>query len=242
VDEYEVLVAGEPVPYRTAGEGPPLLLVHGLAGSWRWWERAVPELAARRRVYLVDLPGFGGLRGRRFALGDAPAFVAAFLDALGLGAVDVAGHSLGGVVCARLAASHPEHVRRLVLVAPAAVAGERTMVAYAWPFFRLARKASPSFARMVAGDARRCGLPTLWRASRELLRDRGVLDDMRAIRVPALLVWGELDPLVPPALAPAVAAAIPGARLLLVPGAGHVPMFELPDAFAAEVLAFLDEP
>jgi pimeloyl-ACP methyl ester carboxylesterase len=63
---------------------------------------------------------------------------------------------------------------------------------------------------------------------------------MRRIEAPVLLVWGEHDPLVPASLAPAVTAAIPHARLLVVPGAGHVPMYEAPDAFARETLAFLD--
>src|SRR4051794_19345871 len=164
MDERKVLVAGERVPYRTVGTGRPLLLVHGLAGSWRWWDGVVPQLTERRCVHLVDLPGFGALRGRRFALADAPAFLAEFIEALQLGSLDVAGHSLGGVVCARLAASRPEHVRRLVLVAPAAVAGERSMVGYSLPFFPLARQTSPRLAPMIARDAPRRRAPTMGRA------------------------------------------------------------------------------
>jgi pimeloyl-ACP methyl ester carboxylesterase len=231
------VVDGQPVPYRTAGAGAPLLLVHGLAGSWRWWERAVPALAERRRVYLVDLPGFGGLRGRRFALGEAPSFLAGFVEALDLGPVDAAGHSLGGVVCARLAVSRPECVRRLVLVAPAAVAGGRPPLIRA--AFSLAHT-SPSLLRMLAEDAVRCGPLVVWRGSRELLADHDLLAALRLIEAPTLLVWGTRDAFVPPELGPRLEREIPGARLLVMPGVGHVPMYETPAAFARETLAFLD--
>jgi len=72
LEEQASEVGGVQVRYRVAGSGPPTVLVHGLAGSRRWWEPVVAQPATRLRVYLVDLPGFGSARGQTFVLGDAP--------------------------------------------------------------------------------------------------------------------------------------------------------------------------
>ena len=61
----EVWVRGRPVRYQVVGPGEPVVLVHGLSGSSRWWRPNVPAPAARHRVYLVDLPGFGARRRQR---------------------------------------------------------------------------------------------------------------------------------------------------------------------------------
>ena len=73
VSRHEVRVGGWPVRYEAAGEGEPVVLVHGLSGSTHWWSRNVQAIAERYRVYLVDLPGFGRMRHsrRRFILAEA---------------------------------------------------------------------------------------------------------------------------------------------------------------------------
>ena len=79
LEEQTCEVDGTRVRYRVAGNGPAAVLVHGLAGSWRWWEPIVAPLAAGLRVYLVDLPGFGSARGQAFVLGDAPSYLRALI-------------------------------------------------------------------------------------------------------------------------------------------------------------------
>ncbi|MEH3032868.1 MAG: alpha/beta hydrolase [Aeromicrobium erythreum] len=94
-----------------------VVLLHGIAASWRWFTPVMPALAERSRVLAVDLPGFGGSalprEGLTFdAMADA---VDQLVDDLGLGPVDVMGHSMGSIVGTRLALDHPARVRRLVL-------------------------------------------------------------------------------------------------------------------------------
>jgi pimeloyl-ACP methyl ester carboxylesterase len=92
-----------PVRYRVTGSGEPLVLVHGLAGSWRWWSPVLGPLAARRRVYVVNLPRLR--HPVRAAL--LSKWLARWLDAAGLDYLELAGHSLGGLVAAELAATRP---------------------------------------------------------------------------------------------------------------------------------------
>jgi len=110
--------------YHVGGEGEPLLLLHGLAGSTGNWVELLPDLVRRYRVIAVDLPGHAGSgrlpRGASTA--DFAAVAAGVLETEAPGSALVAGHSFGGLVALRLAQSRPELVRGLLLVSPAGIA------------------------------------------------------------------------------------------------------------------------
>ncbi len=216
------------------------MFVHGLSGSTLWWARNVPVLAERYRIYLVDLPGFGTMRRSRrpFVLAQAASWLSGWMEAAGLERAHLVGHSMGGYVSVRLAASRPEAVSRLVLVAPAGVPAGRSMLGHLVPLLLAARYATPAFMPVLVRDAMRMGPTTLWRAARDLLAE-DVREDLRKIQAPTLLVWGENDPLIPPAVGDLLRQEIPGSRLLLLRGAAHVPMFDRPAEFDAALLSFL---
>jgi pimeloyl-ACP methyl ester carboxylesterase len=118
VEEHNVEIDGLPIRYLAAGEGPPLVLLHGAGDNaldWRW---VMPTLAATHRVYAPDLPGSPD--SARPAAEYSPAFferfVASFVDALGIGRATFVGNSLGGLVALRLVLSEPARVTALVLV------------------------------------------------------------------------------------------------------------------------------
>jgi len=215
------------------------VLVHGLSGSTRWWSRNVSELAERYRVYLVDLPGFGRMRrlGRPFVLAEAASWLLGWMEAVGLEWAHLVGHSMGGYVCLRLAASRPEAVRRLVLVAPAGVPTGRSMVGHLGPLLGAVLYARPSFLPVLVRDALRTGPATLWRAARDLLAE-DVRLDLRRIEAPTLLIWGGRDPLVPPAIGDLLRGEIADSRLLVLKRSAHVPMFDRPEEFDAALFAF----
>jgi pimeloyl-ACP methyl ester carboxylesterase len=106
------------------------------------------------------------------------------------------------------------------------------------PLARSGRAIAARFVSVLAYDALRAGPWTTWRRTRELLAatDRAHLSKIAA---PTLLLWGEHDPLVPPAIGRVLREEIPDARLLVLPGAGHVPMYERPAALNDAVLRFL---
>jgi pimeloyl-ACP methyl ester carboxylesterase len=118
VKEQSVEVDGLPIRYLSAGEGPPLVLLHGAGDNTLDWQWVMPALAATHRVYAPDLPGSPD--SARPAADYSPAFferfVAAFVDALNIGRAMFVGNSLGGFIALRLALSEPARVTALVLV------------------------------------------------------------------------------------------------------------------------------
>jgi len=119
----ETRTAGS-VRYHVGGDGEPLLLLHGLAGSTGNWVEVLPDLVERYRVLAVDLPGHAGSGRlpRGASTVDFAAAAAAVLEVEGARPALVAGHSFGGLVALRLAQSRPELVRGLLLVSPAGIA------------------------------------------------------------------------------------------------------------------------
>jgi pimeloyl-ACP methyl ester carboxylesterase len=118
-----VAVDGRQVNLVDIGGGPatPLLLVHGLAGSWQNWLENIPRFAASRRVVALDLPGFGRseMPAETISIPGYGQLLGALLDVLGVQRADVVGHSMGGFVSAELALQLPDRVARLVLVSAA---------------------------------------------------------------------------------------------------------------------------
>lgn len=235
-----VQVAGQRVRYLVAGEGEPVVLVHGLSASTHWWIRNVPELARHYRVYLVDLPGFGAMHfpRSRFVLADAASWLRSWMEAVGVKHAHLIGHSMGGYICMCIAVHAPEMVSRLVLVAPAVRPQVRTVAGYFVPLLTGFRYVTPSFLPILFFDALRAGPLTLLQTTRDLIA-LNVQAEIQAISVPTLLIWGENDTLVPSALAYLLHKEIAHSHLIMLKRAGHVCMYDCFHDFNAATLIFL---
>lgn len=235
-----VEVGGYPVTYEAAGAGEPVVMVHGLSGSTRWWSHTVPALVQRYQVFLVDLPGFGSMwRARgRFVLAEAADWLRSWMEAVGLPQANLVGHSMGGYICMRLAARSPEAVSRLVLVNAAGVPSGRSMLSHVVPVLREGARPVPSYLPILVHDGLRAGPFTVLRLARELMIE-DVRDDLKRIEAPTLIIWGEKDALVPLSLGRVLRERITSSRLLVLKGARHAPMIEKPGEFNRALLAFL---
>jgi pimeloyl-ACP methyl ester carboxylesterase len=226
--------------YKVSGSGPPLILLHGLSASGRWWSRNVPVFAEHFRTYTVDLPGFGESRHVPwYRLDDTVARLVAWLTDEAFPAVHLAGHSLGAAVAARLAARYPICVDRLILVS--AAIRSRSVHARVLPggVVRLMTdRTAQSYVPLFARDLLRSHPVSSVAASLDALQ-RDWERDLARIVAPTLILWGERDPITPLPLAHGIVATIPDSRLITLPGAGHSPMWEEPDLFNATVLGFL---
>jgi pimeloyl-ACP methyl ester carboxylesterase len=210
--------------YEVTGAGPPLILLHGLSGSGRWWSKNVPAFAQNFRTYTVDLPGFGESRRVRWSrLDDTADSIANWLADKELPPAHIAGHSLGGAVAARVAARHPDRIDRLVLV-DAAIRPPGT-------------RAARGFAPLLVRDLFRSHPQSFIRATVDALQSDW--ESLTRIYAPTLVVWGARDAITPLALGYEIAAVVSGARLKTFAEAGHNPMWECADAFNAEVLLVL---
>ncbi|MDX6619647.1 MAG: hypothetical protein QOK36_2033 [Gaiellales bacterium] len=247
-----------------AGSGPPLVLLHGLGGTWEYWAPAMALLAGRARCIALDLPGFGhsdDLPGD-FTLDAAVARLAAALAAMDVPAAPVCGHSLGGPLAVRLARNHPATTSSVVLVGPSGLAEapfwQRRALTLV-PVYQVLRRAPVPWEHWLLRVAplRRAALrrlvhdpatvslemaTTLVDGGRKARELKGAIDasfatglgeEARLASVPIAAIWGECDRMVPLADAQILLRAVPSATLRVLPGCGHLPMVEDPEAFAA---------
>jgi pimeloyl-ACP methyl ester carboxylesterase len=122
-----VIVDGQPVNTIELGEGPALVFVHGLSGSWPNWLEQIPVLAQERRVVAIDLPGFGHspMPTQEISISGYARLLDQLLDQLDLDAAAVVGNSMGGFIAAELAIAFPQRVERLVLISAAGISTHR---------------------------------------------------------------------------------------------------------------------
>jgi pimeloyl-ACP methyl ester carboxylesterase len=118
-----MIVDGERINTIVLGEGPPLVFVHGLSGSWQNWLEQVPVLAREHRVVTLDLPGFGGspMPLGEISISRYARLLDGLLDQLDIDAAAVVGNSMGGFIAAELAIAYPQRVERLVLISAAGI-------------------------------------------------------------------------------------------------------------------------
>jgi pimeloyl-ACP methyl ester carboxylesterase len=162
-----VEVAGSQVNLVELGSGPPLVFVHGLAGSWTNWLENICAFAEDHRVLALDLPGFGasGIPREPVSIPGYARLLDALCAQLAIARAAFVGNSMGGLVCAELARSHPRRVDRLCLVSAAGISIEKLPLEHALkaavPFERVIRAYGGVIARRSWTLARRARLRRL---------------------------------------------------------------------------------
>lgn len=249
-----------PVEVWQAGQGTPLVFLHG-AGGLMPDDRFFQALAGRFHVHAPLLPGYGGSEGEDELkdMLDTTLHTGDVIDALGLTGAALVGHSMGGMIAAELAALAPNDVSRLALIAPAGlwlddhpVEDLFAKLPFELPellFHDVALGESlltagldledPAFlSEFLIGNARRLGM-----AGKLLfpIPDRGLSRRLHRIKARTLILWGASDRLISPVYGDAFAAAIPNSELEIVAEAGHLVTLEKPgrvvDAIATLVNA-----
>ena len=252
------------------GNGPPLIMLHGFTGSGETWESIFGRLAQAHEIITIDLPGHGRSSApgdpARYSLDRFAGDLARVLDVLSYERVAVLGYSLGGRAALQFALSYGERVAALILESTspgisdkaeranriaadgelAAMIEREGVAAFVERWERLplwdSQRGAPDSSRKRLRQQRLANRPGGLANS---LRGAGagawipVTDRLASVAAPTLVVAGALDEKYV-ALAKLLAASIPDAGLLIVPGAGHAVHFERPDALDSEVSAFLD--
>lgn len=252
-----------------AGDGEPLVLLHGVGANRGVWRHVLPSLAAVRRVVAVDLPGFGdsSAAGQGFALDDAAEELANAIAERVTTPFDLVGTSLGGAVALVLARRRPELVRRLVLVAPAGFSPAPRLVSVAaghligpWLSFRrvlgtaaasngIARRAlfwgAIAAPQRLSADDVRTMLDASLGATRigpavTTVMEADLRAELAGLEAPCGLIWGDCDRIVPIATVRSIRSVRPEVILETIPGAAHVPQIERPAEFVLALERLLD--
>ena len=248
------------------GDGPPLLYLHGIAGLR--WDPFLERLSASHRVIAPLTPGFGGSTGSETLsdIHDLVYFYLDLLDALDLRDLPIAGHSLGGMIAAELAAVQPERFTGIVLIAPLGLWDPEHPVL---DFFSVAPAElaqamyfdQESEAAKALASTPQAKLPevdpdteegravidfyverakSMSTAAKYLwpIPNKGLSKRLHRLTQPTLLIWGAHDGICPPAYADDFMNVLPAATLDLVPDAAHMVPAEQPDAVAKLVEGF----
>lgn len=247
----------------------PIVLIHGTSASLHTWDGWVAALAGQRRVIRFDLPGFGltgPAPDNNYTVERYADFTVRVMNALAVSRAVVGGNSLGGEVAMETALRAPERVAGLVLVDSAGYpfTPESMPIAFRmaqFPVFEpLMRTLMPrsmvvSSVRNVYGDPSLVSEELIDRYYELSLREgnRGALvqrfrqmrtaDNAReraaTLKMPTLILWGDRDALIPPAVGEQMHADIAGSEMVRFPTLGHVPQEEDPAQTVAELIGFL---
>lgn len=229
-------VDGCTVTVRSVGRGEPIVLVHGIGVSARYYQRLAAELAAGNTVYAIELPGFGASPGPRRALSvpDLGEIVVAVLRRLDLSGVVLVGHSMGCQVATETAARAPERVHKLVLLGPTVNDRERSVRMQALRLLQDTLRESPAVNFIVFTDYLRAIVPYL--RTVPAMVGHKLEEALPRVSCPVVLIRGERDPIVPADWLERLAAANPNSVIVEVPGVPHVLMHSRPAETARGLL------
>lgn len=249
-------VGDKTLAYVSLGEGPAIVIIHGVGGHKEDWTGVALALSATHRVFAVDMLGFGGSSksGDDLSMPVQAGAIAALLEHHGLETADIVGNSVGGWVAATFAATYPGRINRLILID---AAGFKAMFEGPPPVnfdpgdademqaliditinsdvARTPGLAQRAFDAYVASGEK--AISETW--GKSLFLSPRLEDLLPAIAAPTLVLWGEDDRLFPSVLAGVFAGQIAGASSQLIPNAGHFPQIDNPHATTAAIVGFL---
>ncbi len=251
-------IFGQTIRYYDHGEGPPLILIHGLGADADVWAYCLGPLSRSHRVIAPDLLGFGRSSKPliRYHVWTFVEVLDRLLHDLNLGQVSIVGNSMGGWIAAWFAIRFPERVQRLVLNDAIGIAAGA--VDPPVDFRPSSLQSTREVMQFVMGDAdlvtddmiqatyelhlERNDGPTIASIMEAIDARSDSLDDhLGRIIAPTLLLWGDLDRVSPSPVAENFRRMIKGAKLEVIPQCGHIPALEKPQELVRQVLQFLAE-
>ncbi len=254
------LSTGVTLRYAAQGDpaGVPVVLLHGMTDSHPSYAPMAAHLPDHLRVYALTTRGHGDSDKPEhgYGLDEQAADVAAFLDAVGHEAAVIVGHSMGSYVAQQFAVDHPERTIALVLMGTfRAIAGDPGLEEFRADVEHLddpvpeelvrefqestiAQPLAPGQLEQVIAESRK--VPAhVWRAALDGLLDADAPTDTGLITAPTRILWGDRDAYCPRGEQLLLAAAIPGAELIVYEGTGHALHWEQPARAAADVAALI---
>ncbi len=266
---HYVTVDGLQIFAITAGQGRDVVLLHGNPSNTYTWRKVITPLATHYRVHAIDLPGYGfsdkPADDSRYTSEALARTVVGYLDAVGVRRAVLVGNSMGGHIASETAVLYPERVSALVLIGAAGLPGidpyPLSTRIIGWPVIGQALRTLPSRSRVADGLRRAMYDPTsvtdtdidayyaplrsaggtnafVARMHQRLPEDRPAR--VQTIRAPTLVITGDTDRSIPPAIAARYHELIAGSELLVMERTGHLPQEERPAETVAAISRWID--
>ena len=259
VQHHYIDAAGIRTSYLEAGSGPALVLLHGAGGGAVTWYKVIGPLSRHFRVIAFDRPGYGESE-KPSAPYDKPFntnWLLQATDRLGLKRFSLIGNSEGGSVGIHFSLNYPERLEKLILVGSAGLGDDwNKAIIFKMALYKLLP--SPLWGDLLGRNVMQNpddAHPAWHEYSIDVLKKKGgrraffqgrgravitfTDEELRAVQVPTLLIWGEDEAFFPVSHGERAARLIPGARMEVIPGAGHLPFMEKPEIFCRLVAKFL---
>lgn len=250
------------LPYAEQGDplGVPVLLLHAIADSLYTFKPLMAQLPDHLHVFAPTQRGHGDASRPEsgYHIRDFAADMAAFMNEIQLENAVIIGGSSGGLTARRLAIDYPEHTLGLVLMGSPASLRDKPGIQDLWnsTISKLSDPVDPGFVREVVASILTHPLPQaffeilvqenlkvpafVWKATFEGLMADDSFGELPTIKAPTMIIWGDKDTIIPRSDQEALAAAIPGSRLVVYAGAGHAFYWEEPDRVAPDLVAFIE--
>jgi pimeloyl-ACP methyl ester carboxylesterase len=255
VRERHIEIDGQHWRYLERGpaDGDVVVLLHGLQGDSSNWLDVLPHLPETRRYLIPDLPGFGGSPtpvDRDFRAATQAERVGQWLDALKIGRIDLAGHSMGGYIAGRFAAAHPERVRTLAFVDAAGVPFDandfmRSLERGENPYKVTSREQFDAFLDQVFKHRPFLPSPVRdayadrilpraddWNTAMSALKApdqrHGLVEVLPTLDMPSLVLWCRDDQVLDVSSVKVFEAGLPNERVVILDDCGHMPVMERP--------------
>lgn len=250
-------VGDKTLAYVESGSGPAVVIIHGVGGHKEDWAGVAAALSANHRVFAIDMLGFGdsSKTGDDLSMSVQASAIHALLSHAGIAKASLVGNSVGGWVAATFAATYPDQTDRLVLID---AAGFKAMfegtppvnfdpgspaemqklidITINGPVAKTPGLSDQAYARYVSSGEK--AIAATW--GKSLFISARLEELFPKISAPTVVLWGADDKLFPAVLAGAFASQIKGARSEMIPGAGHFPQIDQPQATAHAIVAALN--
>ena len=261
MEEKFVEIDGNKIRYLESGSSKKtLVLVHGLGASSERWQYVLPFLESDFHVIVPDLIGFGYSDKpiADYTIDYFSNFLKKFLISLGVEQTSIIGSSLGGQIAAEYTSSNSQHVDKLILVSPSGIMKQSTfaldayIMAALYPNELSAKNAFETMdasgkeipkttitgfvTRMKLHNAKFAFMSTLL----GLKNSESIINKLKNITSPTLIVWGADDPVIPIKFANDFVTHIDNSELYEMSNCGHTPYVQKPELFASQVLKFLN--
>ena len=249
-------VEGKKLAYLEMGAGPAVVIIHGVGGHKEDWKGVAAALSATHHVFAIDMLGFGdsSKTGEDLSMPVQAAAIKALLESHGIAKADIVGNSVGGWVATTFAATYPERVRKLIIID---AAGFKAMFegpppvnfdpnnademqklidfTINGPVAKTPGLAQHAFDAYVSSGEK--AITATW--GKSLYASTRLEALFPKVKAPTLVLWGADDKLFPSVLCSAFSAQIPGSTCHMIPGAGHFPQIDQPDATIKSIADFL---